>query len=77
MSDYYTVVKGDTLSKIAIAKGTTIDELVKLNQIENPNRLAVGQQLALKREVVLGVQPLFLDANRDPIPGLPGSTVRS
>lgn len=70
MSDYYTVVKGDTLSKIAIAKGTTIDELVKLNQIENPNRLAVGQQLALKREVVLGVQPLFLDANRDPIPGL-------
>ena len=70
MSNYYTVEKGDTLSKIAIAHKTTVDELVKLNQIENPNRLVIGQRLALTKEVVLGVQPLFLDTNRDPIPDL-------
>lgn len=42
MSDFYTVVQGDTLSKIAEANGTTVAELV-----------TAGQQLALKEEVVL------------------------
>src|SRR6185369_3987582 len=70
MSDYYTVAKGDTLSKIAKSHGTTVQELMKLNEIANPNKLPVGQRLALKKEVVLGVQPLFLDRNRDPIEGL-------
>lgn len=70
MSDFYTVVQGDTLGKIAKANGTTVAELVKLNEIPNPNRLTVGQRLALKKEVVLGVQPLFLDRNRDPIKDL-------
>lgn len=71
MSNFYTVVQGDTLSKIAKVNGTTVAELQKLNEIPNPNRLAVGQRLALKKDVVLGVQPLFLDRNRDPIKGLP------
>lgn len=70
MSDYYTVVKGDTLSKIANEKGTTVSELQKLNNLRDPNKLDVGQRLALKKEVVLGFQPLFLDKNRDPIQGL-------
>lgn len=70
MSNFYTVTKGDTLSKIAKANGTTVNELIKLNEIKNPNQLAIGQRLALKKEVVLGIQPLFLDRNRDPIMGL-------
>lgn len=70
MSNFYTVAQGDTLAKIAKANGTTVGELQKINEIQNPNRLAVGQRLALKKEVVLGVQPLFLDRNRDPIKGL-------
>lgn len=70
MSDYYTVANGDTLSKIAKLHATTVQELMKLNEIANPNKLSVGQRLALKKEVVLGVQPLFLDRNRDPIEGL-------
>lgn len=70
MSEFYTVTKGDTLSKIAKLNGTTVNELINLNEIKNPNRLAIGQRLALKKEVVLGIQPLFLDRNRDPIKGL-------
>lgn len=70
MSDYYRVVKGDTLSTIAKAHGTSIGELVRLNQIKNPNRLEVGQRLALNKETVLGFQLLFLDRNRDPIQGV-------
>lgn len=70
MSGYYRVVKGDTLHKIAKTNGTTVNELIRLNQIKNPSHLEVGQQLALKRETVLGFQPLFLDHNRDPISGI-------
>lgn len=70
MSDYYTVAKGDTLGKIAKSHGTTVQELMRLNQIANQNKLSIGQRLALKKEVVLGVQPLFLDRSRDPIEGL-------
>lgn len=70
MSNYYTVIKGDTLSKIAKSHSTSVQELMKLNEISNPNKLSVGQRIALKKEVVLGVQPLFLDRNRDPIEGL-------
>lgn len=41
----YTVVAGDTLAAIARRYGTTIEELVRLNNIVNPNVLPLGQQL--------------------------------
>ena len=43
----YTVVKGDTLSEIAAKYGTTVDTLVQLNGISNPNLIVVGQVLKL------------------------------
>ena len=43
----YTVVKGDTLSEIAQKYGTTVDTLVQLNGIKNPNLIVVGQVLKL------------------------------
>ena len=49
MDDYktYTIVKGDNLTKIARAFGTTVDELVKLNGIENPNLIYAGAELKI------------------------------
>lgn len=44
----YTVKKGDTLSEIAKEYGTTVNELVKLNNIKNPNLIYPGQKLKLK-----------------------------
>ena len=41
----YTVVKGDNLTKIAKAHGTTVAELVKLNGIKDKNLINVGQVL--------------------------------
>lgn len=46
--EYYTVVKGDSLSKIAKKYNTTVDKLVKLNKIENANVIRVGQKLRVK-----------------------------
>jgi len=43
----YTVQEGDTLFSIAKKFGTTVDKLKKLNGIENPNFLRVGQKLRL------------------------------
>jgi len=39
----YRVRSGDTLSGIAAARGTTVDELARVNSISNPNLLYVGQ----------------------------------
>jgi murein DD-endopeptidase MepM/ murein hydrolase activator NlpD len=41
----YTVVKGDNLTKIAKATGTTVAELVKLNGIKDKNKISIGQVL--------------------------------
>lgn len=43
----YTVKSGDNLTKIARAYNTTVSNLVKLNNIENPNLIHVGQVLVI------------------------------
>ena len=47
MATTYTVVKGDTLWKIAQTYGTTVNKLVELNHISNPNYIVVGQVIKL------------------------------
>ena len=45
---YYTVKKGDTLSKIASEYGTTVSQIMKWNNIPNPNLIYVGQKFRVK-----------------------------
>lgn len=45
-----TVVRGDTLYRIATSNKTTVAELVKLNGIANPNLIHVGQVVCLTNE---------------------------
>ena len=44
---YYSVVLGDTLGKISSKFGVSVDELVKLNNISNPNLIYVGEVLKI------------------------------
>ncbi len=44
----YTVQQGDTLSEIAARFGTTVSELVRLNNISNPNLIYPGQVLIIR-----------------------------
>lgn len=46
MTDY-TVIKGDTLYAIAKRNNTTVENLVKLNNIKDPNLILIGQKLSL------------------------------
>lgn len=41
----YQIKRGDNLTKIAAAHGTTVDELVKANNISNPNKIYAGATL--------------------------------
>lgn len=43
----YTVRPGDTLSEIALRYGVTIEALMAANDLRNPNRIVVGQDLII------------------------------
>jgi len=43
-----TVAYGDTLSGIASLFGTTVNDIVRLNSISNPNRIYPGQRIYLR-----------------------------
>jgi LysM repeat protein len=43
----YTVQPGDTLSDIAVENGTTASALIRENNLSNPDRIHVGQQLVI------------------------------
>ncbi len=43
----YTVVSGDTLSKIAQQYGVTVDDIVSANKLQSRSILSVGQQLVI------------------------------
>lgn len=45
---YYTVKRGDTLTKIASMYGTSVAKLVSLNKIKNPDKIYVGEKLRVK-----------------------------
>jgi GH25 family lysozyme M1 (1,4-beta-N-acetylmuramidase) len=44
-TDVYTVRAGDTLTSIARKFSTTIDHLVQVNKISDPNKIYIGQRL--------------------------------
>ncbi len=41
----YTVIRGDTLQRIALKHNTTVQQLIALNNLRNPNVIYIGQEL--------------------------------
>ena len=60
----YTVVAGDTLSRIALRYNTTVAALVQANNVVNPNLIYVGQVLVIPGTAVVPPAPTA-------IPGYP------
>jgi len=48
----YTIQAGDTLAGIAALYNSTVDEIIKENEIEDPNAIFVGQQLTIPVNLV-------------------------
>ena len=45
----YFVKPGDTLWKIAKRYRSTVEDIARVNNIENPDRISVGQQLFIPK----------------------------
>lgn len=60
---YYIICQGDTLSKISRQFGVSIDELVRLNNIANPNRIYAGQKIKLKEAGVASYPEYIVNTN--------------
>jgi LysM repeat protein len=45
----YVVQPGDTLTRIAAKFGVTVNQLVRINNIQDPNLIRVGQVLQISR----------------------------
>jgi N-acetylmuramoyl-L-alanine amidase len=52
-----TVRPGDTLTRIAREQGVSIDELVTLNRLRNPDRIYAGQVLRVRETATAPSQP--------------------
>ena len=48
----YVVKSGDTLWKIAKRFGSTVDDIVRVNGMENPNKLNVGEKVYIPKYVL-------------------------
>jgi lipoprotein NlpD len=53
-NDFYTVKKGDTLYSIALDHGLGYKELAALNNLENLNRILIGQSLRIRAPAAVG-----------------------
>ncbi|ANB56395.1 lysM domain protein [Anoxybacillus sp. B7M1] len=68
-AEYYVVKKDDTLTKIAKKYGTTVQQLVQLNKVKNPDLILIGQKLRVKcrRPPIVqksrGIDDIFLLVN--------------
>lgn len=54
----YTVKRGDTLSKIALAYGVTVNHIVQLNNIQNPNLIYPGEKLRITGSKITTLNPI-------------------
>ena len=50
-ADVYTVKSGDTLSEIAEVHGTTVNDIVSINQIQNENLIFIGDKIEIGNNV--------------------------
>ncbi|MEH2315429.1 MAG: peptidoglycan DD-metalloendopeptidase family protein [Nostoc sp.] len=65
----YEVKPGDTLAAIASRYNTSVPELVKANNLNNPNELQISQKLiipAVQVEAIVPTKPTFVQSSKTP-----------
>lgn len=50
---FYTIKSGDTLASIAAATGVTVQSIIELNGIENPDAIQAGQTIEIPAGIVV------------------------
>lgn len=57
--EFYIVKKGDSLSKIGAKYGVSVSDLVKWNNIKNPDLIQIGQKIKIKGEIAQNPNEYF------------------
>ena len=61
MSNKYIIRRGDTLYRISKENNMSVDDIIKINNITNPNEIQVGQEITLKNPPEnLGEMPIIV-----------------
>ena len=76
-SGYYTVKPGDTLIRIGLDSGQSFRDIARWNNIENPNRLEVGQVVRVVPPPAAGLaaKPLVPPVSSSPSPSAPAAPI--
>ena len=61
----YTVQRGDTLSQIASAYGVTVEHIVELNNIQDPNLIYPNEKLRITESENTNLNPISQSSSRD------------
>ena len=74
-SGYYTVKPGDTLIRIGLDSGQSFRDIARWNNMENPNRLEVGQVVRVvpPPAAALAAKPLALPVSSSPSSSAPAA----
>ena len=71
----YTVQAGDTLAGIASLYNSTVDDIIKENELDDPNAIFVGQQLDIPANLVTATATFPPTSTPlTPLAGLPSAT---
>src|SRR5690625_4726145 len=73
----YRVVKGDTLTKIARMHGQTVQSLMQMNSLKNPNQIRVGQVLRVQGNSRLPDAAITTAMRPEPVPRNAGTAPRA
>ena len=60
----YVIKSGDTIWKIAKRFGSTIDDIVRVNGMKNPDRINVGEKIYIPKYVLKKAkEPIVISQN--------------
>ena len=71
----YRVVKGDTLTLIARRHGQTVESLMSMNRIINPNHIKVGQVLTVRGGSPMPAASMAGETVVAPLPAVSGKSI--
>jgi membrane-bound lytic murein transglycosylase D len=70
-SQIHTVKQGETLTKIAMAYGTTVQELARVNTLKSTKEIAVGQVLNIPDKNSMPPQPTATERKTESVKTMP------
>ncbi|MGC9502999.1 peptidoglycan DD-metalloendopeptidase family protein [Baaleninema sp.] len=76
-ADSYQISEGETLVQVASSHGVTVEDLVRANQLDDPDRIVAGQEIEIPAASDGQPQPLTVFGRETTLAALPDKKVRT